>query len=326
MRVFSTQITRQGFCTLVALLLCTPAMGGAKPIRDKDLEAEQSAALFVGVREFHDDRLAPVPFALDDAIDLAYELSIDHDPVLVPPSRVVLALSAGEPAKEESRRELRVLLAAGATRRLADAATIRRSLEAQAERVGRKGLLLVSFATHGVHYAGSQHLLAVDSSVDPPRQTVTDHEVADVLARHEVPRSLVLIDACRERLTRDVHEGRADPRSAFHGVMAGIDGQVLISGAAMGGYAYDDEERENGVFTAAVIDGLRCSAAKDTHGFVTAETLYRYVSRRVLQWVNGNRDRDAKKATAWACEGEARRMPLSICVSRTASASEPPPE
>ena len=106
-------------------------------------------------------------------------------------------------------------------------------------------------------------------------------------------------------------------------VMTGVDGQVMISGAAGGGYTYDDEVRRNDLFTATVIDGLRCGAAKDRHGFVTAETLYRFVSKQVLRWVRQNRNHDAKRATAWMCEGETQKMPLSICISRTASASAP---
>jgi hypothetical protein len=307
----------------VALLECASVAAGVRPERGKDVAVEQSAALFVGVRDFRNDRLTPVAFAVDDAVDLAYELAIDHDPILVPPNRVAVALSGGEPSKDSSRKRLKALIEAGATRWPADIATVRRLLEAQARRVGRNGLLLVSFATHGVQYDKAQHLLAADSFVDPPRDTLTDRDVADVLASYDVARSLVLIDACRERLIRDARAGRADPRSAFRGVMTGVDGQVLIAGAAMGGYAYDDEVRGNGVFTAAIIDGLRCGAAKDRHGFVTAETLYRYVSHQVLQWLRRNGHPDVKKATAWACEGEARKMPLSICVTRTASASLP---
>src|SRR4051794_1291264 len=114
---------RQFFHVVVALSLCRSAMGGVKPEREASPEVERSAALFVGVRDFHNDHLAAVPFALDDAVDLAYELAIAHDPILVPPGRVVLALSDGEPVKEESRRRLQALLAAGATRRPADVAT-----------------------------------------------------------------------------------------------------------------------------------------------------------------------------------------------------------
>src|SRR6266850_232532 len=150
---------RQLSFILVALLLCGSVEAGVKRQGGKDVEAGQSAALFVGVRDFAYDGLAPVPFAIDDAVDLAYELAIDHEPVLVPPNRVVLALSEGEPQKPESRRKLKALLAAGATRRTAGRREILNSLETQSKRVGRNGILIVSFATHGVSDKKATHLL-----------------------------------------------------------------------------------------------------------------------------------------------------------------------
>jgi hypothetical protein len=316
---------RQSSLVFVALLLCTSGQAGVKRPGSKDVEAQQSAALFVGVRHFAYDKVAEVPYAIDDAVDLAYEFAIDHDPILVPPSHVVLALSKGDPRKPDSRRKLEELLAAGASRRVAEFPEIMQLLEAQSKRIGRKGILIVSFATHGVSDKSAQHLLTMTSRLESLEATITDHEISEILSRNNVPRSLILIDACREQLTRDGRAGRADPRSAFVRVMAGVDGQVVISGAAIGGYAYDDDERRNGVFTATLIDGLRCGAAKDWHHFVTVETLYSYVSREVLRWVHEHRNRLAKRATQLICEGQTRKMPLSICVNHTVSASAPHP-
>jgi hypothetical protein len=317
---------RQVLCVLVALSLCDPVRAGVKRPGSKDVDAQQSAALFVGVRDFANDGLAEVPFAIDDAVDLAYEFAIDHDPILVPPNRVVMALSKGEPRKQESQRKLKRLLAAGASRQTAERSRILQLLEAQSKRVGRNGILIVSFATHGVSYKSTQHLLTPASRLaEPPEETITNPEISEILSRNDVPRSLILIDACRERLTRDGRAGRADPRSAFIRIMTSVEGQVVMSGAAAGGYAYDDDALGNGVFTASVIGGLRCGAAKDWHHFVTVETLYSYVSNEVLRWVRDHGKRRVKKATELMCEGQTRKMPLSICVNRTASASAPHP-
>jgi len=318
---------RQDSFILVALLLCAPAIAGVKRPGSEPFDARQSAALFVGVRDFAYDQLTNVPYAIDDAVDLAYEFSVHNQPPLVAPSRVVLALSKGDPVKPQSRRKLAQLLAAGASRRSAQSAEILQLLELQSKRVGRNGVLIVSFATHGVSRGNTEYLLTTASRVTgPPSATVTDAEVKEIVWRNNVPRSLILIDACRERLTGDRRAGRRDPRSAFIHVMTGLEGQVMISGAAADGYAYDDDERRNGVFTAAVIDGLQCGAAKDWHGFITVDTLHRYVSRHVLSWVRHHRDREAKKATLLVSDGEMRKMPLSICVSRTAAAAAPRPE
>ena len=81
----------------------------------KTIDPKKSAALFVGVRDFPWDKtLATVPYAVDDAVDLAYELTMEQHSPLVDSKRVVLALS-GEPQKAESQEKLRKLLVAGAT-------------------------------------------------------------------------------------------------------------------------------------------------------------------------------------------------------------------
>jgi hypothetical protein len=313
---------RQLSSILVALLLSVPVVAGAKRPGKQGFDARQSVALFVGVRDFTDESLEPVPYAIDDAVDLACELALDHDPVLVAPNRVILALSKGEPQKPESRQKLARLLASGATRVPAERKEITQSLEEQAKRVGRDGMVIVSFATHGVSGHETQHLLTASSRLNPLADTVTDKEISSTLWSAEVPRSLVLIDACREHLTRD-RRGRADARSAFSHVMTGVEGQVTISGAPIGGWAYDDDERKNGVFTATIIAGLQCGAAKDWHHFVTVETLNTYVSREVLRWVRAHRNPHARRATQLTCEGVMRKMPLSICVNRTAAADAP---
>src|SRR5947209_4662931 len=311
---------RQCSCILVALLLCHSLRAGVKRPGTREVEAQQSAALFIGVRDFDDPALARVPFALDDAVDLAYEMAIENQPPLIPPRAVALALSDGDPVKAASRNRLKALLAAGATRHRATKAEIIRLLNAKARSIGPEGLLILSFATHGASSHKTQHLLATDSHLMPLAATVTDFEIDDVIWNHGVTRSLILIDACRERLTSD-RRAAADPMSKFVWVMRGVEGQVVLAGAPRGGYAYDDAVRMNGVFTETVIDGLRCGAAKDWHHFITAETLYHYVSREVLRWVRKNRNPYARRAVQFTCEAEMRKMPLAICFNRTASAS-----
>jgi Caspase domain len=278
--------------------------------------ATESAALFVGVREFpEDESLAVVQYAVDDAVDLAYVMAIERQPPLVDPSRVVLALS-GEPQKEESRRNLEILRSAKADVRSASQTEILKLLSAQAAKVGKNGLLVVTFATHGVNEDGTQHLLASDSLLRHPETSVTETKIREIVAAARVPRALILVDACRERLTKDARA----TTSSRSGVAAGllhdlgrVSGQVVFSAAAPDQYAYDDDARRNGVFTAAVIDALRCSAATDEQGFVTVETLNRFVEERVLSWIQKHRDPEARRATQISAEGRSASMPLSVC-------------
>lgn len=314
---------RQVCAILVALGIVSDASAVVKRWEEPAVDSQQSAALFVGVREFKSDKtIMPVPYAVDDAVDLAFEIAIDGNPILVPPTRVVLALS-GQPQKPRSKENLQKLLAAGALQTTAQQSDILQWLEKQAMSVGRNGILIVTFATHGMNESGRQYLLTEGSLVQHIETSLTEETIRDVVSRH-VSRSLILIDACRERLTRDTRAGVKDPRSAFRRLMNRLDGQVVISAATDSGYAYDDEERRNGIFTASIIDGLRCGATKDSHGFVTVDRLHSYVESAVLKWVQDNRDPRATRATQISCEGQTKKMPLSICIKSTAAASHSP--
>src|SRR6266566_1309907 len=94
---------RQCFLILVALLPCVALNAGVKRPGSPAFDPQQSAALFVGISNFDDKQIEKVPYAIDDAVDLAYELAMDQQPRLVLPNAVVLALSSGEPCKSESR-------------------------------------------------------------------------------------------------------------------------------------------------------------------------------------------------------------------------------
>jgi hypothetical protein len=321
---------RQVFGVFVALL-CATAGAGVGRWQDveqaKSIDPKKSAALFVGIRDFPWDKtLATVPYAVDDAVDLAYELTMEQRPALVDPKRVVLALS-GKPQKVESQEKLRKLLLAGATRHDATTEDILDVLESQSRSVASNGILIVAFATHGVSDEGTQYLLTASSTLGHYHRTaLTDAEIRETVSRNGVARSLIFIDACRERLTKDRRGGDVDPRSvaAFVRAFSKITGQVVFSAAPGGGYAYDDEERQNGVFTAAVIEGLRCGARANASGFITVDTLHSYVEAHVLAWLQAHKNREAKMATQWTSEGNSKELPLSICVSRSAAESRRP--
>lgn len=310
--------------------IALPAVAGVRRLQNArptgPAVASESAALFVGIRHFDEDSaLTEVRFAVDDAIDLAHLMAIELDPPLVDPKRAVLALS-GDPQKPDSRARLDQLRAAKATIATASQADILKLLRTQSAAVGKQGLLIVSFATHGINDGGAQHLLTASSLLQDPETSITETKVRDIVARAGVRRALILIDACREQLTKDVRAGNAHPRSAAAALLdelGKVDGVVVLSAAASGQWAYDDETRGNGVFTGAVLDALRCAATTDAMGFVTVDALSRFVEENVRAWIRLHRDGDIRRATQTSYEGASARMPLSVCTNRTAPS--PPP-
>ena len=286
--------------------------------RQENFDAAESAGLFVGVRNFEDELFAEVPYAVDDAVDLAYLFAVELS--LLAPERVTLAL-AGEPQKKLSQDRLQALLAAGARQQPAGWVDIHEGLTESREATGPRGVFVVALATHGFNQDGQDYLVGADSRHRFIRRSgISVAEVLDEIAQAAAPRRLVLLDACRERLTssRRPRRGGQDAESAmgaaFAEAIAAAKGQVVLSGTTLGGYSYDDVERGNGVFTGAVLDGLRGAAPADERHFITPQTLANYVNTRVVQWVRDNRPEHVKlsRGISRQIEGSMARAPLAI--------------
>jgi hypothetical protein len=294
----------------------TEALPPNNPAETSGFDRSQSAALFVGVRQFtHDENLTEVRYAVDDAVDLAFVFALDRNVHLVDAGRVILALS-GDPQKPESRQKLAALRAAGATIRGAGESDILLSLERQARSAGKKGFLIVGIATHGFSAEGVHYLLAANSLFEHRETSISTNKLLDIADRSDAQRSIFFIDACRSRMTSgERSEGERDPRSAapLAQDLGQTRGEVVFYAAAAGQYAYDDDERKNGVFTAAVIDGLRCAATANARGLVTVEALSDYVDSQVLTWIRKHRQARGGKGIQILGDASSKVMPLAAC-------------
>jgi hypothetical protein len=296
----------------LSILCSLPAIAqyDARPAFDRG----QSAALFVGVQHFTRDRsVAEVLYAVDDAVDLAYALSLDPGISLVQPQSVALALS-GEAMKAESRLRLSRLVDAGATVAPATRDEVLALLHRQADRAGRDGMLIVSIASHGFSSNGVPYVLTSTSLGQQPETALATGTVLDIVSTSRAERSLIFLDACREQETPRSRAAPSDLLAAPPLIdgMARANGHVLLAAAPAGQYAYDDEERKNGVFTTAVIDALQCKARPDARGLLTVEALSTYVDEHVRTWERIHRHL-AGGGIQIQVDGDARRMPLAVC-------------
>jgi hypothetical protein len=272
----------------------------------------ESTGLFVGVRTFPHDETLTVPYAVDDAVDLAHAFSLNQRVALIPPRRVVLALS-GRPRKPDSERRLRELQQAGAKVENATSGDILNLLTDQAAKAGKHGLFVLSLATHGfLHSNGDAYILGSTSPFGSTESALRTATLLDIAGRAR--RSLVFVDACRDRIPQGTRGAVPDPTAAAPLVrrMSRVHGQVILYAAAPGQYAYDDYVAQNGVFTKAVLDGLDCKASAP-RGTVVVETLHTYVEREVRRWIEESRNVSVTAATQVSMEGETRNMPLAQC-------------
>jgi len=328
--------SKPAWCLLALLLpLAVPAVGQeASPVPEVEragFDPGESSALFAGISRF--EELAEVPFAVDDAVDLAYLFTLELG--LVEPSRVVLALGGERsvyPKNRESRERLEALAEAGVDVQDISGKGVGKFnslLVRQAGKAGKRGMFLFGLATHGFNHGEIQYLAVADTpsvSSSTRAAIVSSLKLTEVLGtinrESRSQRKLVLLDACQERLTaeRGVEEDERTAMSdeAFRSALAEAQGQVVLQGAPTGGYSYDDETLQNGVFTAAVIDGLSGAAEADERSLITSRALADYVQQRVAAWVAQNRSEDAAVSTGigMQLDGSAADMPLALAAGR----------
>lgn len=272
----------------------------------------QSRGLFVGVNAFEDQDIGPLSFAVDDAIDLAFLFSCELE--LVPPNRVHLALS-GVPQKPATADQLEWLQAAGAQTVEARANNLHRLAFDLGADTGQDGLWIVTFSTHGFSDQGQDYLAASDSWLLRLAKTgIHVPSLLDDIARAVTPRRLLLLDACRRRLTRGTRGGDGEGTSdSFVQAISNATGLAVLNSTTLGGYSYEDQSLGNGVFTSAMIRGIRQGLKDDGRGFVTVGSLARYLNEEVQAWIKTKRPNDVEvsRGVVYTIEGQAGTLPLA---------------
>lgn len=224
---------------------------------------KQSAGVFIGVETFrYLDGNQDVLYAVNDAIDLAYALSIEHR--LLPVNRVRLLLS-GEPSGGSVER-LAELMNADALTGPATKTAITTALEEQARLVDSDGVLYVFLATHG-YFDGNQYFLAQDSSPDSRDTTLGEEEIFGITQIRSGGQTLLIQDTCRTAFTPTEPRraaGLAEPGSrsvaplGTERALASRRGYAVLLATGPGKPAWPDPERRNGFFTGAILDRLHC--------------------------------------------------------------------
>lgn len=239
-------------------------------------------ALVIGVDNYSEEQISKLNGAANDARTLAAAL-VQY--AGFPPDQVIL-LSSDQPAELQPRRS-----------------TILRYLSNLRGLVPKDGLLLISFAGHGIERSGRSYLLPSDAlAIDDPSlledTAINVNRVKDLIRATEVTQVLLILDACRN----DPAPGRGQADNPMTGNFSksfefDLNNRVVTAFAtlyatAVGQRAYEYGLKKQGYFTWALVEGLSGSAANDK-GEVTLDNLMKYVQETVPKYVH--RDLGADK-------------------------------
>ncbi|MBM80101.1 MAG: hypothetical protein CMJ78_05845 [Planctomycetaceae bacterium] len=183
-----------------------------------------------------------------------------------------------------------------------------RQLSLLSERVKPEDTFIFYFSGHGITKSGQSFLLTTNSDTttkDTLTITAVDlNQAKEILSRIQAQQLLTVIDACRNDpdsgrgeednlLTNDFSRGFKIKRDQGQAETPGVS--ATLYACAVGERAYEWPEKQHGVFSYYLLEGLNGKAANTT-GEVVVSDLALYTNKKVSRWVKENK---AKKQTPW---------------------------
>ena len=230
-------------------------------------------ALVIGVDQYADTQVTTLGGSANDAKALSDALVRYAG---FPADQVTLLTSTQPPERQPTRGNI--------LRRLSNMASV----------VPKDGLLLISFAGHGMEREGRAFLLPADAQVsgdvDLLEQTAINvQQVRERIKKTGVGQVLLILDACRNDPV-----GRADAPNpltttytrSFNFDVRNREVQAFATlyATAVGQRAYEYKERKQGYFSWALVEALKGAAANEK-GEVTLAALVKYLQERVPKQV-----------------------------------------
>src|SRR5262249_40596903 len=246
------------------------AAAGPALAQDTPKPLGEKYALLIGVRQYGENELRPLPFAEADVVEFGQVL---RDSGYRPENVVLLTQARGA----ENHRFLPL------------ATNIRKELRLLLKNRTRADSVIVAFAGHGVEFRGaSDHFFCpMDAALSDKQTLVSLNEVYKELEQCQAGFRLLLADACRNDPVADrSRRVTADLNSFSRPQMARPPGGVAaLFSCSPGELAFEHEELKHGIFFHYLIKGLQGEADLDGDHSVSLSELDLYIKKRVPDFV-----------------------------------------
>ena len=270
-------------------------------------------ALVIGVDKYVDPQISPLKGSDNDARMIADAL-VRYSGF---PQDQVILLSTNQPVERQPTR-VNIL------RRLSNLSTT----------VPKDGLLLVSFAGHGMERGGQAFLLPSDAQISDQisfleETALSMSRIKSWIKETGVGQVLLLLDACRND-----PGGRADaPNPMTNAYVSSFNFDVrnreiqafaTVYATGIGQRAYEYTEKKQGYFSWAVVEALKGGAANDK-GEVTLSQMVKYVQDAVPKRIAVDLGSTKQQKPFAVIEGyRADELVLAVTSSATNTASNIP--
>ncbi|MEW6732391.1 MAG: caspase family protein, partial [Acidobacteriota bacterium] len=230
-------------------------------------------ALIIGIDQYQDTQIAPLTGAANDARLLADAL-INHAGF---PQNQVMLLASDQPLERQPTR-------GNILRRLANLIGV----------LPKDGMLLVSFAGHGMERGGQAFLLPTDAQVSDNVRLLEETAISvtrlkEGIKETGVAQVLLILDACRnDPIGRSNSDNPLTKtftnKLSFDVKNKEVKAFAILYATDVGHRAYEYKEKRQGYFTYELVEALKGKAANGK-GEVTLGNLVNYLQEQVAKRV-----------------------------------------
>lgn len=160
---------------------------------------------------------------------------------------------------------------------------IQQKVESLLRNSNENDLIVFFFSGHGISdYEENAYLVTVDTVYDRKFDTALKVEwLVDELKKYRIKKSLLILDACRERLYSSKSLGRDSLKEKYY---SEAELGATFYSTKSGYYSYEDDETDFGVFTKYLVYGMEGKADVNSDGVVTFTEIEMYVQTAVREW------------------------------------------
>ena len=228
--------------------------------------AQRKWAILIGANEYHDSAINSLKFCANDTKSLRE--------VLVQPDRG---------GYDETGT---VLLTDGNGRdSLPTRSNIMSRVSSVAKMAEREDSILFAFSGHGMEENDMSYLLPADARTGVLAETAIGVKwIKETLGHASARAKIVILDACHAGAMKGKADAGRMTEKFSSEILDLAEGFAMLSSCKLNESSYEWEEKQHGVFSYFLCEGLRGYADADGDGIVTVSEASSYVTKKVKEW------------------------------------------
>lgn len=145
--------------------------------------------------------------------------------------------------------------------------------------------ILVYFAGHGFEQDGVNYVLPADARINVISDTaITIKWIRDTLSESLAKKKMLVIDSCHAGAKIGRATSLPMTRSFEEELYRQSEGFAILGSCKMEQVSYDFDEKNHGVFSYFLLEGLKGPADDNQDGIITVPDANNYVAARIREW------------------------------------------